>query len=144
MADKSLLPQINGSVNCPVVAAIGCNDHTNRKLTSNGIDIGSGTVTAIHHNNNITDRNKHDYVNEPPPDGGTRAWCIMVSAFLCNSILFGIINTCGTIYLTVQEKLTQSGDTEASSKAGMYFHRTLIRNFSESIRLNHHIHSFNL
>lgn len=117
MADKSLLPHTNGSANRPIVAAIGSNDHS-IKSPLNGIDIGNGT--EAHHNNNNNDKNKRDYVNEPPPDGGARAWCVMLSAFLCNSILFGIINTCGTIYLTLQEDLTQSGDTEASSKAGTY------------------------
>lgn len=112
MADKSLLPQINGSANRPIVAALGCNDHP-VKLPLNGTDIGNGTI-ANHHNNNNT-----IYKNEPPPDGGARAWCVMISAFLCNSILFGIINTCGTIYLTVQEELQRGGDQEASGKAGM-------------------------
>lgn len=112
MADKSLLPQINGSANRPIVAAIGTNESP---LNANGI--GNGTATI--HNNTNGDKNKRSDVNEPPPDGGARAWCVMVSAFLCNSILFGIINTWGTIYLTLQDELTQRGDTEASSKAGM-------------------------
>lgn len=53
-----------------------------------------------------------------PPDGGCRAWMVMLSAFLCNSILFGIINTYGSIYLTLQERMKESGEKDASSKAG--------------------------
>lgn len=55
-----------------------------------------------------------------PPDGGTRAILVMLSAFLCNSILFGIINTWGTIYVALQKQLESQGDKEASSKACMY------------------------
>lgn len=53
-----------------------------------------------------------------PPDGGVRAWLVVGSAFLCNSILFGIINTFGIIYLTLQERMESAGDHDASSKAG--------------------------
>lgn len=53
-----------------------------------------------------------------PPDGGIRAWTILISAFLCNGIIFGIINTYGVIYMQLQEQLKMSGDEEASSKAG--------------------------
>lgn len=52
-----------------------------------------------------------------PPDGGARAYLVMVSAFLCNGILFGIINTYSVIYLSLQRQLTASGDEAASSKA---------------------------
>lgn len=61
-------------------------------------------------------RSKQQKYGEPP-DGGTRAILVMLSAFLCNSILFGIINTWGTIYVTLQEQLQSHGDAEASSKA---------------------------
>lgn len=52
-----------------------------------------------------------------PPDGGTRAYLVMVSAFLCNGILFGIINTYSVIYVSLQRQLEASGDKAASSKA---------------------------
>lgn len=52
-----------------------------------------------------------------PPDGGTRAYLVMISAFLCNGILFGIINTYSVIYLSLQRQLLDSGDSAASSKA---------------------------
>lgn len=53
-----------------------------------------------------------------PPDGGFRAYLVMICAFLCNGILFGIINTYSVIYLSLQRQLNESGDQEASSKAG--------------------------
>lgn len=53
-----------------------------------------------------------------PPDGGTRAWLVMVGAFLCNGVLFGVINTYSVVYLSLQKQLHDQGDSEASSKAG--------------------------
>lgn len=53
-----------------------------------------------------------------PPDGTWRGWVIMLSAFLCNGVIFGIINTYSVIYLRLQKQLEESGDKEASSKAG--------------------------
>lgn len=67
----------------------------------------------------VVDQNQETEGNlDDPPDGGARAWLVVISAFLCNSILFGIINTYGIIYLTLQERMTSAGDTDASSKAG--------------------------
>uniref|UniRef100_A0A2M3ZGJ8 Putative monocarboxylate transporter n=1 Tax=Anopheles braziliensis TaxID=58242 RepID=A0A2M3ZGJ8_9DIPT len=60
----------------------------------------------------------HGAVDEPP-DGGTRAWLVMVAAFLTNGVLFGVINTYSVIYLTLQKQLNEIGDTEASSKAAL-------------------------
>uniref|UniRef100_A0A182NTH2 Uncharacterized protein n=1 Tax=Anopheles dirus TaxID=7168 RepID=A0A182NTH2_9DIPT len=52
-----------------------------------------------------------------PPDGGTRAWLVMIGAFLCNGVLFGVINTYSVVYLSLQKQLQEIGDNEASSKA---------------------------
>ncbi|XP_062545567.1 monocarboxylate transporter 10 isoform X2 [Armigeres subalbatus] len=54
-----------------------------------------------------------------PPDGGARAWLVMLGAFLCNGVLFGVINTYSVIYLSLQKQLHDLGDTEASSKAAL-------------------------
>ncbi|XP_053963995.1 monocarboxylate transporter 10 [Anastrepha ludens] len=54
-----------------------------------------------------------------PPDGGTRAWLVMISAFICNGVVFGIINTYGVIHALLTDYLTTQGDTEASSKAAL-------------------------
>ncbi|CAD6995524.1 unnamed protein product, partial [Ceratitis capitata] len=52
-----------------------------------------------------------------PPDGGMRAWLVMVSAFVCNGVIFGTINTYGIIYALLTDRLTTQGEKEASSKA---------------------------
>ncbi|XP_050077516.1 monocarboxylate transporter 10 [Anopheles maculipalpis] len=54
-----------------------------------------------------------------PPDGGTRAWLVMIGAFLCNGVLFGVINTYSVVYLSLQKQLQEIGDGEASSKAAL-------------------------
>ncbi|KAL1394765.1 hypothetical protein pipiens_011716 [Culex pipiens pipiens] len=58
-------------------------------------------------------------VSHEPPDGGTRAWLVMVGAFLCNGVLFGVINTYSVVYLTLRKQLQDAGDDEASSKAAL-------------------------
>lgn len=79
---------------------------------------GSGSSSAINTKpyaaSTVKKREEHD----EPPDGGARAIVVMISAFLCNSILFGVINTYGTVYLTLHRNLESDGDPEASSKAG--------------------------
>ncbi|XP_017464975.1 PREDICTED: monocarboxylate transporter 10 [Rhagoletis zephyria] len=62
-------------------------------------------------------RDIHDQ-NEPP-DGGMRAWLVMISAFICNGVIFGIINTYGVIHALLTDRLTSQGDKEASSKAAL-------------------------
>lgn len=57
-------------------------------------------------------------VSHEPPDGGTRAWLVMIGAFLCNGVLFGVINTYSVVYLSLRKQLQDAGDDEASSKAG--------------------------
>jgi len=56
-----------------------------------------------------------------PPDGGLRAWMIMIGSFTINGVLFGIINTYSLIYPELQKRLTEIGETEVSSKAGAKF-----------------------
>lgn len=94
-------------------------DHGDRSIVCNIVNINNAKHGDVH--------NGSKYIGEPhvkcgpkhPPDGGLRAWLVVFSSFLCNGILFGIINTYGIIYVTLQERMTQSGDTDASSKAGM-------------------------
>lgn len=65
-----------------------------------------------------------DFESEPtnmivePPDGGLRAWMIMIGSFTINGVLFSIINTYSLIYPELQKRLTEAGETEVSSKAG--------------------------
>lgn len=117
MADKKLLPQAE----CVTIAVSNAN-HSDPSAAPMFVHNGNGKAA--------TADDKYSALSEtPPPDGGTRAWCVMVSAFLCNSILFGIINTCGTIYLQLQEGLELTGDSEASSKAGKFALTRIQRKF---------------
>ncbi|XP_048505543.1 monocarboxylate transporter 10 isoform X2 [Athalia rosae] len=54
-----------------------------------------------------------------PPDGGVRAWSVMVASFFINGVLFGIINAYSVVYIKLQAGLQETGDTEASSKAAL-------------------------
>lgn len=56
-----------------------------------------------------------------PPDGGLRAWMIMIGSFTINGVLFSIINTYSLIYPELQKRLTEVGETEVSSKSGENF-----------------------
>ncbi|KAG0726833.1 hypothetical protein GWK47_035810 [Chionoecetes opilio] len=51
-----------------------------------------------------------------PPDGGMRAWAVMLAAFLCNGIIFGIINTSGITYNKIATRLQEQGDPNAAFK----------------------------
>lgn len=87
-----------------------------------------------------------------PPDGGFRAYLVMISAFMCNGILFGIINTYSVIYISLQDSLEKSGDAAASGKAckcslGQSNVRERVENFDggyyllslQLIRINHRV-----
>lgn len=59
-----------------------------------------------------------DIHGKEPPDGGAQAWLVMVSAFICNGVIFGFINTYGVLHKLLVERLKSQGDEDASSKAG--------------------------
>lgn len=61
-----------------------------------------------------------------PPDGGLRAWMIMIGSFFINGVLFSVINTYSLIYLELQKKLLAAGETEVSSKACKIITRFLL------------------
>lgn len=102
--------------------------HQNGLIVANGASSKSlNQISASINNNNInksrnnTDNSDHRGTEiKLPPDGGFRAWfLILPGAFLCNGIIFGIINTYSVIYKSLQKQLTEAGDLEASSKAGI-------------------------
>lgn len=68
-------------------------------------------------NNTKTPTKSKEY---EPPDGGFYAFVVMISSFICNGIIFGIINNYSPIFLKLQEKLVAAKDEEATSKAGQY------------------------
>ncbi|KYN17202.1 PREDICTED: monocarboxylate transporter 10 isoform X2 [Trachymyrmex cornetzi] len=71
------------------------------------------------------DFDDENHANEPantivePPDGGLRAWMIMVGSFTINGVLFSIINSYSLIYQELQKRLIEAGETEVSSKAAL-------------------------
>merc|ERR1719500_1726723 len=54
-----------------------------------------------------------------PPDGGCRAWFVMVCSFLVNGIVFSIINTFGILFVKLKEELEEAGDEDAAFKTSI-------------------------
>lgn len=105
------------------------------------IDASIGKSRRIHkaedtmngeHGNVARRETNEDFASEPtrmivgPPDGGLRAWMIMIGSFMINGVLFSIINTYSLIYPELQKRLTEAGEAEVSSKAGTIFSRKYI------------------
>lgn len=78
-------------------------------------EFNHSNCTKNHDSQDDQDADEHS-----PPDGGIRAWMIMLGSFLINGILFSVINTYSLIYVELLKRLEESGETEASSKAGMF------------------------
>lgn len=66
----------------------------------------------------VEDEDRASELAVVPPDGGLRAWMIMIGSFTINGVLFSIINTYSIIYPKLQKRLMEAGETEVSSKAG--------------------------
>jgi len=117
MTENEPLNDVQSQVNARILPA--ANGHTNGQVHANGKD--SMKPPSPVQNGNGTHIEApccRDIHGKEPPDGGARAWLVMVSAFLCNGIIFGFINTYGVIHSLLTERLTKLGDPEASSKAG--------------------------
>ncbi|XP_078046672.1 monocarboxylate transporter 10-like protein kar isoform X1 [Augochlora pura] len=84
-------------------------------LKKTGMDDTEQTLT----NNTRHDPEASRPNNVAPPDGGMRAWMIMIGSFIINGVLFSVINTYSLIYLELQKRLLESGETAASSKAAL-------------------------
>ncbi|XP_062123523.1 monocarboxylate transporter 10 isoform X1 [Drosophila sulfurigaster albostrigata] len=80
---------------------------------------GNGTANGTQQETHIEAPCCRDIHGKEPPDGGARAWLVMISAFLCNGVIFGLINTYGVLHKLLTERLTAQGDTEANSKAAL-------------------------
>ncbi|XP_025262262.1 monocarboxylate transporter 10 isoform X2 [Camponotus floridanus] len=98
------------------------------------IDASIGKSRRVHkaedtmngeHGNVARRETNEDFASEPtkmivgPPDGGLRAWMIMIGSFIINGVLFSIINTYSLIYPELQKRLTEAGEAEVSSKAAL-------------------------
>ncbi|CAH0553382.1 unnamed protein product [Brassicogethes aeneus] len=54
-----------------------------------------------------------------PPDGGTRAWLVMLASFFCNGILFGVINSYSVIYKEFHAIMVEQNITNAAGKSAL-------------------------
>lgn len=51
-------------------------------------------------------------------DGGLRAWLIVLSSFMCNGLIFGVINSYSLVYGKLEKILEENGVEGAGEKAG--------------------------
>jgi len=54
-----------------------------------------------------------------PPDGGWKAWLVMLCSFTVNGVVFSIINTFGIIFVELKENLEAAGDEDAAFKCSL-------------------------
>lgn len=91
---------------------------TNDQETGNNTE----SVALENHTGHTAENDASDLADTTysgPPDGGFRAWMIMIGSFTINGVLFSIINTYSLIYSELQKRLTEAGETEVSSKAAL-------------------------
>ncbi|KAH8310845.1 hypothetical protein KR044_003210 [Drosophila immigrans] len=127
MAEHEPLDESSGQPNGRILSSMErANGHA--PLANNG-QLHTANGKTMNGNSNATGNGTHEpHIEAPccrdihgkePPDGGARAWLVMVSAFLCNGVIFGLINTYGVLHKLLTERLTAQGDTEANSKAAL-------------------------
>lgn len=95
--------------------------NNNTSTGNNGVVVLIKKTSDLNGNrdkNNCNEVELNEMRDFEPPDGGTRAWIVVVSAFLCNGIIFGVINSYGIIYKELHDYLVEIGDSEPSRKAG--------------------------
>lgn len=56
----------------------------------------------------------------PPPDGGCRAVSVVVGSFLCNGLIFGLVNSYSVLNDELVKIFDNIGEQNARSKAGTY------------------------
>ena len=54
-----------------------------------------------------------------PPDGGWKAWLVVVCSFIVNGVVFSIINTFGIIFVKLKENLEEAGVEDAAFKCSL-------------------------
>lgn len=99
-------------------------DQAQNNLLKNGNATTTTTTTVVK-----LQREDQDQEEFTPPDGGSRAWLVMVGSFFCNGIIFGVINSYGVIFKELYEDLKMKNVSDANSKAGEweFGERVLIR-----------------
>lgn len=60
-----------------------------------------------------------------PPDGGFRAYMIIVGSFLTNGLIFGVINSYSVIYTVLQERLKNENVPNSETRACEYYYYCL-------------------
>lgn len=55
-----------------------------------------------------------------PPDGGTKAWLVLIGSFFCNGIVFGVINSYSVLYAQFHDNFEKKGYANPSSSAGEF------------------------
>lgn len=88
--------------------------------------IGSATSPKIQNGTSLEKKILHENhqnmnISYIAPDGGSRAWLVLLCSFLCNGVIWGVINSYSVLQNEFYENLHSKNDTQASSKAGMYF-----------------------
>lgn len=58
--------------------------------------------------------------NSGPPDGGIRAYFVVMGSFFTNGLLFGVINSYSVIYTVLETKLKAQGIPNSASSACKY------------------------
>ena len=58
-------------------------------------------------------------VMDPRPDGGLKAWMVMVCSATVNGVIFGILNTFGIIFVQLKENLEAAGVEDAALKCSL-------------------------
>ncbi|KAB7498190.1 Monocarboxylate transporter 10, partial [Armadillidium nasatum] len=54
-----------------------------------------------------------------PPDGGLRAWVVMLASFLCNGIIFGTVNSLGNIFVELKRILENAEEENPATMASI-------------------------
>lgn len=86
---------------------------TEPKESTDLLRTNKNNVLKIEPDSNIT--NNEDLSG--PPDGGLRAYLIVIGSFLTNGLLFGVINSYSVIYTILQKQLQNENVPNSESKA---------------------------
>lgn len=93
-------------------------DQAENNLLKNGNATAAATVVKLERRPPQRAVVDHEQEEFTPPDGGSRAWLVMIGSFFCNGIIFGVINSYGVIFKELYEDLKMKNVSDASSKAG--------------------------
>uniref|UniRef100_A0A2A4J4T8 Major facilitator superfamily (MFS) profile domain-containing protein n=2 Tax=Heliothis virescens TaxID=7102 RepID=A0A2A4J4T8_HELVI len=54
-----------------------------------------------------------------PPDGGVRAYMVMIASFIVNGLFFGVINSYSVVYTVLEKQLKNEGVQNSESRAAL-------------------------